>query len=102
MLVETVHSMLTVVCHTKKMRHQAAEYFQAHLGFMVAAAEKSWSVPQAHKLTLYGNRGQMCISSLEDDGRPIKVCCRKPALNHLKLLALRVPVVSVEEKLILN
>jgi hypothetical protein len=39
---------------------------------------------------------------LEDDGRPIKVCCRKPALNHLKLLALRVPVVSVEEKLILN
>ena len=37
MLVETVHSMLTVVCHTKKMRHQAAEYFQAHLGFMVAA-----------------------------------------------------------------
>lgn len=59
-------------------------------------------VPQAHKLTLYGNRGQMCISSLEDDGRPIKVCCRKPALNHLKLLALRVPVVSVEEKLILN
>ena len=37
MLVETVYSMLTVVCHTKKMRHQAAEYFQAHLGFMVTA-----------------------------------------------------------------
>ena len=33
MLVETVYSMLTVVCHTKKM----PEYFQAHLGFMVAA-----------------------------------------------------------------
>jgi hypothetical protein len=37
MLIETVNSMLTVVCHTKKMRHQAADYFQAHLGFMVAA-----------------------------------------------------------------
>jgi hypothetical protein len=37
MLIETVNSMLTVVCHTKKMRHQIAGYFQAHLGFMVAA-----------------------------------------------------------------
>ena len=64
-----------------------------------------WStqrVPQAHRLTLYGDRGQMCISSLEDDGRPIKVCCRKLALNPLKLLVLRVQVVSVEEKLIYN
>ena len=59
-------------------------------------------VPQAHKLTLYGNSGQMCISSLEDGGRPTEVCYRKPASNRLKLLALRVPVVSVEEKLILN
>ncbi|MEI6709276.1 MAG: hypothetical protein WCK96_19320 [Methylococcales bacterium] len=37
MLIETVYSMLTVVCHTKKMRHQVDDYFQAHLGFMVAA-----------------------------------------------------------------
>lgn len=37
MLVETVYSMLTVVCHAKKMRHRVAAYFQAHLGFMVAA-----------------------------------------------------------------
>ena len=37
MLVETVFSMLTVVCHMKKMRHQFQEYFQAHLALMVAA-----------------------------------------------------------------
>jgi hypothetical protein len=37
MLIETVLSMLTVVCHTKKMRHRLAEYFQAHLGLMAAA-----------------------------------------------------------------
>lgn len=37
MLVETVYSMLTVVSHTKKMRHQMADYFQAHLALAVAA-----------------------------------------------------------------
>ena len=37
MLVETVFSMLTVVSHTKKMRHQVAAYFQAHLAMAVAA-----------------------------------------------------------------
>ena len=37
MLVETVFSMLTVVCHMKKMRHQIQAYFQAHLALMVAA-----------------------------------------------------------------
>ncbi|EIC29345.1 MULTISPECIES: hypothetical protein [Methylomicrobium] len=37
MLVETVYSMLTVVSHTKKMRHQTADYFQAHLAMAVAA-----------------------------------------------------------------
>jgi len=37
MLVETVYSMLTVVSHTKKMRHRVADYFQAHLALMVAA-----------------------------------------------------------------
>ena len=37
MLIETVYSMLSVVCHTKKMRHRVDHYFQAHLGFMVAA-----------------------------------------------------------------
>jgi hypothetical protein len=37
MLVETVYSMLTVVCHMKKMRHQFQAYFQAHLALMVAA-----------------------------------------------------------------
>gem|GEM_PF-3662898 len=42
----------------------------------------------------------MCIGSFCDDGRPIKVCCRKLALNPLKLLVLTVQEVSVEEKLI--
>lgn len=37
MRVETVYSMLTVVTHTKKMRHQAADYFQSHLAMAVAA-----------------------------------------------------------------
>jgi hypothetical protein len=37
MLIETVNSMLTVVCHAKKMRHQVTDYFKSHLGFMVAA-----------------------------------------------------------------
>jgi len=29
--------MLTVVSHTKKMRHQMAAYFQSHLAMAVAA-----------------------------------------------------------------
>jgi hypothetical protein len=37
MLIETVLSMLTVVCHAKKMRHRLASYFQTHVGLMVAA-----------------------------------------------------------------
>jgi hypothetical protein len=36
MVVETVFSMLTVVCHAKKMRHRVADYFQAHLALMMA------------------------------------------------------------------
>jgi len=37
MLVETVLSMLTNVCHFKKLAHRVWEYFQAHLGFAMAA-----------------------------------------------------------------
>jgi hypothetical protein len=37
MLIETVHSMMTVVCHTKKMRHLAKDYFQSHLAYLVVA-----------------------------------------------------------------
>lgn len=37
MLVETVLSMLTVVCDTKRMRHRAWEYFRMHVGWTVAA-----------------------------------------------------------------
>ncbi len=36
MLLETVLSMFTVVCHTKKMRHRIPAYFQAHLALLVA------------------------------------------------------------------
>ncbi|MDD5034865.1 MAG: hypothetical protein PHE55_08920 [Methylococcaceae bacterium] len=37
MLVETVHSMLTVVSHTQKMRHPMTDYFQSPLAMAVAA-----------------------------------------------------------------
>lgn len=37
MLVETVLSMLTTVCHFKKIAHRVWEYFEAHLGFAMAA-----------------------------------------------------------------
>ena len=37
MLVETVLSMLTLVCHFKKVMHRAWAYFQARLAFTMAA-----------------------------------------------------------------
>jgi hypothetical protein len=37
MLVETVLSMLTNICKFKKLRHRVWEYFEARLGFMMAA-----------------------------------------------------------------
>src|SRR6266571_695349 len=37
MLVETVLSMLTVVCHLKKVMHRGWAYFQARLAFTMAA-----------------------------------------------------------------
>jgi hypothetical protein len=37
MLVETVLSMLTGVCHFKKVMHRVWEYFQARLAFTMAA-----------------------------------------------------------------
>ena len=36
MLVETVLSMLTVVCHFKKVMHRGWEYFQTRLAFTMA------------------------------------------------------------------
>ncbi len=36
MAVETVLSMLTVVCHTKQMHHRVWAYFRAHLGWLMA------------------------------------------------------------------
>jgi len=37
MLAKTFLSMLTVVCHFKKMAHRVFGYFRAHLAFMMAA-----------------------------------------------------------------
>jgi hypothetical protein len=37
MVVETVLSMLTTVCHFKKVLHRVWAYFQAHLAFTMAA-----------------------------------------------------------------
>ena len=37
MKVETVLSMLTVVCHIKKMRHRVWDYFKARLAYLIAA-----------------------------------------------------------------
>ena len=36
MKVETVFSMLTSVCHSKKMRHRVWDYFRTRLGYLVA------------------------------------------------------------------
>ena len=36
MLIETVLSMLTTVCHFKKITHRVWDYFQAHLAFAMA------------------------------------------------------------------
>ena len=36
MCVETVFSMLTIVCDLKRIRHRLAEYVQAHLAYVVA------------------------------------------------------------------
>ena len=38
MLVETVLSMLTLVCHLKKVMHRSWAYFQARLAFTMAAS----------------------------------------------------------------
>jgi len=37
MIIETVLSMLTTVCHFKKVMHRVWEYFKARLAFMMAA-----------------------------------------------------------------
>ena len=37
LLVETVLSMLTLVCHFKQVMHRGWEYFQARLAFTMAA-----------------------------------------------------------------
>ena len=44
MLVETVLSMLTLVCHLKKVMHRGWAYFQARLAFTMAA----FNVPESN------------------------------------------------------
>jgi hypothetical protein len=48
MLVETVLSMLTLVCHLKKVMHRGWAYFQARLAFTMAACHVlvSWQSVQ--------------------------------------------------------
>ncbi|MCB0046918.1 MAG: hypothetical protein KDD92_15950 [Caldilineaceae bacterium] len=36
MLVETVLSMLTQICHFKHLAHRSRHYFQSHLGYAMA------------------------------------------------------------------
>ncbi len=36
MLIETVLSMLTTICHIKQMRHRVWAYFKTHLGYLMA------------------------------------------------------------------
>jgi len=36
MMIETIWSMLTVVCHTKKLFHRLAAYLEAHLAYLAA------------------------------------------------------------------
>jgi hypothetical protein len=37
MLIETVYSMLTLICHFKKVMHRVMEYVLARLAFTVVA-----------------------------------------------------------------
>jgi hypothetical protein len=37
MLVETVLSMLTTICHLKKVAHRVADYFRMRLAYITAA-----------------------------------------------------------------
>jgi hypothetical protein len=48
MVVETVLSMLTRVCHLKRLAHRAWEYFRAHLAYALAAFN---TLVQWHGLT---------------------------------------------------
>jgi hypothetical protein len=36
MMIETVLSMLTVVCHFKKVRHRVWKYFKSRVGYTMA------------------------------------------------------------------
>jgi hypothetical protein len=43
-LVETVLSMLTLVCHFKKVMHRGWEYFQARLAFTMGVFNRHYRV----------------------------------------------------------
>lgn len=58
MLIETVLSMLTQVCHFKKVMHRVADYFQAGLAFTVALFNlliqwQGWQADESGFVPLY-------------------------------------------------
>ena len=65
MLVETVLSMLTLVCHVKKVMHRGWAYFQARLAFTMAAFNV---LVQWHGLEPYASALSTCASILLNCG----------------------------------
>jgi hypothetical protein len=56
---------------------------------------ENFGVCHRHTSDAMRKHHQIFIRSLKDDSCHIKVCCRKLGLNRLKLLVLRVPVVTI-------
>src|SRR4030095_1244219 len=79
MLVETVLSMLTLVCHLKKVMHRGWAYFQARLAFTMAAFN---ILVQWHGLRPYASRAWRCWG-----------LCRNRHLLHLKV-HVRIPALK--------
>lgn len=54
MLIETVLSMLTAVCHLKRLAHRQADYFRAHKAFVIGAfnllVQRDGLTPDAHEM----------------------------------------------------
>ena len=61
MLVETVLSMLTTICHLKKVAHRQADYFRARMAIVLAAfnllAEWHGLTPEANSLVRFFHQG---------------------------------------------
>jgi len=61
MLVETVLSMLTVVCHAKQMAHRAWEYLKTRLGYLVTA----YNLLVDWKPDVFNDKGQRTLTIAE-------------------------------------